>query len=445
MTLKISEKANLNYLAKVVELNNIRKHENADRLQCVAIDGNNVITGLDAQNGSLYVYFPLESAINKEFLSWSNSFEDKELNQNKEVKGFFNKKGRVRAIRLRGERSEGYIVPVQSVSDWIFIVTGKKFQIISEHANQEFDCVFDIQLCEKYVNREALKLRNSEKKNQKKVAKETKLIDNQFRFHIDTSPLKKYAENIHPNDLISITKKLHGTSFVVSKVLCKKPLQWHEKVLKKLGVNIVDTHYDLVYSSRKVIKNSNLEKTQNHFYSYDVWGDIAKSLEENLTAGITLYGEAVGYLKTGAYIQNGYDYGCEPGKFDTYIYRITFTNSEGKVFEFSTQQVKDYCHKFGMKCVPEIYYGRAKDLFDVIVDDDWTSNFVQKLSEHYLELNCDMCANRVPAEGICIRREVFDIDVYKHKSFRFFEWETEQLDTGEVDLETQESEEVEDT
>ena len=56
-----------------------------------------------------------------------------------------------------------------------------------------------------------------------------------------------------------------------------------------------------------------------------------------------------------------------------------------------------------------------------------------------------MCANRVPAEGICIRREVFDIDVYKHKSFRFFEWETEQLDTGEVDLETQESEEVEDT
>jgi hypothetical protein len=96
-----------------------------------------------------------------------------------------------------------------------------------------------------------------------------------------------------------------------------------------------------------------------------------------------------------------------------------------------------------MKCVPEVYYGRAKDLFEIIVDDDWTSNFVQKLSEQYLELDCDMCVSRVPAEGICIRREVFDIDVYKHKSFRFFEWETKQLDTGEVDLETQESEEVE--
>ena len=443
MTLKISEKANHNYLAKVVQLNNIRKHENADRLQCVSIDGNNVITGLDAKDGALYVYFPLESAINKEFLSWGNSFEDKTLNQNKEVKGFFNKKGRVRAIRLRGERSEGYIVPVQSICDWIFIATGKKFEITEENVNQEFDCIFDIQLCEKYVNREALKLRTKEGKNQKKVARETKLIDNQFRFHIDTSPLKKYAENIHPNDLISITKKLHGTSFVVSKVLCKKPLRWYEKLLKRLGVNIVDTHYDLVYSSRKVIKNSDLEKTQNHFYSYDVWGDIAKSLEENLTSGITLYGEAVGYLKTGAYIQNGYDYGCEPGKFDTYIYRITFTNPEGKVFEFSTQQVKDYCNKFGMKCVPELYYGRAKDLFEIIVDDNWAANFVQKLSDEYLEMDCDMCVNQVPAEGICIRREVFDIDVYKHKSFRFFEWETKQLDSDEVDIETQESEEVE--
>lgn len=442
MTLKISETANHNYLAKVVELNNLRKHENADRLQCVSIDGNNVITGLDAQGGALYVYFPLESAINKEFLSWSNSFEDKDLNQNKEVKGFFNKKGRVRAIRLRGERSEGYIVPIRSICDWIFSTTGKKFEITEENINQEFDYIFDIKLCEKYVNREALKLRNSEKKNQKKVAKESKLIDNQFRFHIDTSPLKKYAENIHPNDLICITKKLHGTSFVVSKVLCKKQLKWYEKLLKKLGVNIVDMHYDLVYSSRKVIKNGDLEKTQNHFYSYDVWGEIAKSLEENLTAGITLYGEAVGYLKTGAYIQSGYDYGCEPGKFDTYIYRITLTNPEGKVFEFSTQQVKDYCNKFGMKYVPELYYGRAKDLFEISLTDHWNENFVQKLSEQYLEKDCDMCVNTVPDEGICIRREVFDIDVYKHKSFRFFEWETKQLDKGKIDLETQESEEV---
>jgi len=95
-----------------------------------------------------------------------------------------------------------------------------------------------------------------------------------------------------------------------------------------------------------------------------------------------------------------------------------------------------------MKCVPELYYGRAKDLFKIPVEYHWNENFVQKLSEQYLEKDCDMCVNTVPDEGICIRREVFDIDVYKHKSFRFFEWETKQLDSGEVDLETQESEDA---
>ena len=76
----ISEKANPNYLAKFVEISNIRKHPNADRLQVTTIDGNDVITGTDIKVGDNVVYFPLECAINKDFLSATNSFEDKELN-----------------------------------------------------------------------------------------------------------------------------------------------------------------------------------------------------------------------------------------------------------------------------------------------------------------------------------------------------------------------------
>ena len=86
MILKTSEKANRNYLAKIIRIDNLRKHPNADRLQITTIDGNNVITGLDASEGMLYVYFPLECAINKEYLSYSNSFEDKTLNLDTEVK-----------------------------------------------------------------------------------------------------------------------------------------------------------------------------------------------------------------------------------------------------------------------------------------------------------------------------------------------------------------------
>jgi hypothetical protein len=255
--LKISENANKNYLAKVVKLSNVRKHSNADKLQCVTIDGCNVVTGMDAKDGELYVYFPVESALNKDYLSWSNSFEKKEMNADKEQKGFFNLHGRVRAIRLRGERSEGYIVPVKNLSDWLSEKVGKKVVIDENYIDVEFDYFADVQICEKYVNLNALRQQNlAAKKADKKVAKQSKIVEGQFRFHVDTEHLAKHTQNISPNDVISLTKKLHGSSFVVSKLLCKKPLKWYEKLLKKLGVNVVDTHYDLLYSSRKVIKNS---------------------------------------------------------------------------------------------------------------------------------------------------------------------------------------------
>ena len=138
MTLKISEKANPNYLAKVIQLKNIRKHSNADKLQVTTIDGNNVITGLDAQEGQLYIYFPLECSINKEYLSFSNSFRESSLNEDKEAKGFFEHHGRVRAINLRGEKSCGYIAPAKNINNWLqerkhgFIITEK-------HIDTEFD------------------------------------------------------------------------------------------------------------------------------------------------------------------------------------------------------------------------------------------------------------------------------------------------------------------
>ena len=68
--LKISETANKNYLAKVVKLKSGRKHSNADRLLCWTIDFQNVITSLDYKEDDIVVYFPVECAINKDFISF---------------------------------------------------------------------------------------------------------------------------------------------------------------------------------------------------------------------------------------------------------------------------------------------------------------------------------------------------------------------------------------
>ena len=64
------------------------------------------------------------------------------------------------------------------------------------------------------------------------------------------------------------------------KVLCKKKLKWYEKALLKLGVNIVNTEYDYVYSSRKVIKNPNLNPNAQHYYNEDIWGIAHTKIQE---------------------------------------------------------------------------------------------------------------------------------------------------------------------
>ena len=432
---KISEKANPNYLAQIVKLENLRPHPNADKLQLCSIHGNNVIVSLDAKEGDIYVYFPLECAINKEFLSWSNSFSDKSLNADKEVAGFFGPKGRVRAVKLRGVASEGYAVPVEKFLAWI----DDTLYLKEEWIGQEFDLYDDILICEKYVNPLTLKKQNKDKKNQKKVVREPKVVDGQFRFHPDTLQLKKSIHNISPNDYISITRKLHGTSWVAGRLLCNKKLTRFEKILKRFGIKIQDTHYDLLWASRRVLKNGFLEiENKDHFYSYDLWEEIAKSVEYAIQDSITLYGEAVGYTKTGAYIQDGYDYGCSVGQFSTYIYRITTTNHSGQVYEFSHRQVKDYCERFGLNMVPEIYYGKAKDLYpELSINDHWHQNFLDRLIEDYLEKDCELCkSKKVPDEGICLRKDIFDSEIYKLKSFKFLEWETKQLDNDNfVDIE----------
>ena len=115
--LKISENANKNYLAKIVKLKSPIIHKNASKLLCWTIDFQNVITSLDYKEGDTVVYFPVECVINKDFISFIDGFEDKALNKNPENKGFFNKHGRVRAISLRGEKSQGFVIPIKIIEE----------------------------------------------------------------------------------------------------------------------------------------------------------------------------------------------------------------------------------------------------------------------------------------------------------------------------------------
>ena len=73
MELIKSKRASLNYLAKVVKIDNFGKHPNPEvtRMKCAYVDGFNIIVGIDEQPG-LFVYFSSNSHINHVLLWYVN-------------------------------------------------------------------------------------------------------------------------------------------------------------------------------------------------------------------------------------------------------------------------------------------------------------------------------------------------------------------------------------
>ena len=434
--LEISEGSNPNYLCKVVEITNIRKHENADRLQIATVDFQDVITGMNCKRGSIYVYFPVEGKINRDFLSHTNSFRDKDLNKDKNSDnvGFFEDKCRVKAVKLRGHRSMGYIVPISEIADW-----GGTFDY---EVNQEFDTVNGLLLVEKYV----IKTKEPRESKKGKKARVSRLVENQFRFHVDTENFRRNAYKINPEDEIEISYKLHGTSFWKSHVLVKRKLSLLERLCKFLGANVQEEEYDQLYGSRRVVKNEYLddEKRHDHFYGFDLWKLISDNIGE-IPKGFTIYGEAVGYTPDGTMIQPDYDYGCPQGEMRLFIYRISYTNPDGVSFELSYDEIFEFCKKYDMLESPRLFYkGKAKDvnfkeagLLDCL-DRDWTEYLVKNLEEEFNDKDCFMCKHVVPEEGICIRKvSLTDVEIYKLKSFRFLEHESSFLDSGKSDIESE--------
>ena len=186
----------------------------------------------------------------------------------------------------------------------------------------------------------------------------------------------------------------------------------------------------------KVVKNEYETSSKEHYYEYDLWGEIKDELKDKIPQGYTLYGECVGYTKGGGFIQQGYDYGCEQRQRRLMIYRITFTNENGYVWNLQTPEIKDFCDRYELESVPLFYYGKASHLFELLNDDDWRKNFISEMKDRYTEKECFICKNKVPEEGVVLRKESpFHFEAYKLKSFSFLEYETKQLDKGVEDME----------
>ena len=367
-------------------------------------------------------------------------FSDKTLNKDNTQSGYFGHQGRVKAVKLRGEPSEGFIMTIEDFENALH------FRIDSLPENVEFDTFNETWVCRKYVPAEP---RNSGT-GPKPKHRISDILVNPFPFHYDTT---KLSDNPHhfanEDDIITITYKMHGTSAVYSNLLTKRKLSLWERLKKFFGYFVKEHEYADSYSSRNVVKYiSNRYRTQPEgHYQDDVWGKVfLKEVMWALDPGLTIYGEIVGYISHDRMIQKRYDYGCEPGECAFYVYRITDTAQDGNTYEYLWDDIKLFCQRHELQHVPELYHGTIKDYLteygplyaESMTEQD--NKLLHTMKSQYLEKKCHMCKNDVPAEGVVIRNEsTTSRRAYKLKSFAFLKKESDDLDNGEVDIETQES------
>lgn len=357
----------------VTTIKELHKHSNADRLQCTTIFGSNVIVGLDTKIGDLGVYFPVDLRLGKEFAEKNNLLRKKDENGN-EIGGYLDpEKRNIKAINLRGEKSDGLFLPIESLSDFTNISKLKEGDKITTLGGYV--------ICEKYIPKSKIR---PPVKNKKQI-KRKKLVEHyQFTEHVDTEQLMYNLDQFKEGDYCEITLKLHGTSGRTGLVL-KNDNTFLGKIKRKLGIQ----DYEEISGTRRVV----LDGFDGGFYGTNEFRKKYHNLlNEKLYKGITLYYEIVGYVDENTLIMpecnnkkvkdkefekvygktTKFTYGCQPGESEMYVYRMTLTTLDDFVFEVPYETMKIYCEQIGVKVVPlldKFMFTTKEDLLERV--DKW--------------------------------------------------------------------------
>ena len=425
------KKGSENYTATIIEIKEIYDIPNADFIKRVNIFGQDVIVSADVKINDKMILFNSGTKLNPDFCKYNNLYEDKTLNNNTNLKGYINSKNRVRAVKLRGIISDGILLPISSL-EYIY----QQINLVL-NVGDTFTDINEVNICEKYVV-PAARNGNPGGKAPKISKVKDLLIENQFRLHSDTAHFARNLHKFEDNDNIIITRKFHGTSGISSHVLIKRNLNFIERFLLWFNINIPKTEYGYIYSSGKPksgkpkgIYSSNhllkYDNTEQSFYTENYWLKAFGKLKPFLEKGITLYYEIVGEGIQG----NDYTYGFE---HEIFVYRITQTNVDGIVYEFSWEQVKNYCNKYNINYVSEY---RKYTYLDLKKEAGFNSeDIIQTLTVLYLNKSYGDCK---VDEGICIRNERTN-EIFKLKSSAFILKESSDAENEISNLEDNQDE-----
>jgi hypothetical protein len=422
--MKIQTPENANYAGVVVTIKEVHPFENSDNIVGTTIFGSQAIVGKDTKVGDVGIFFPAETQLSQEYCYENNLHQHGNLNRDQGSKGYLGDNRRIRAIRLRNNRSDCLFMPLTSLS----YVKGLKLADLKE--GDTFDQLGDHKICNKYVVQKT----NKEKRLEKNKNKVFSRVDKKFLpEHYDTDNYFRNVETIPVGRWVTITQKLHGTSIRVGHTIVSRKLTIRDRLAKVAGANVKDTEMDYVFGSRKVIKDIN-NPNQNHFYSTDIWTEEGKKLEGIIPENFLVYGELIGYTPEGGLLQKNYTYKVPHPTCDMYIYRVAFLNEKGFVVDLSWDQVKEFCNDRGLKHVPELYSGPMPTEGEIV---SW---FIDKrFRDDGYPQAVDLDKESPVDEGVCIRVDAMQPYILKAKSPKFLEHETKMLDEEATDLEAENS------
>lgn len=407
------------YNAYITEIKNVRCHPNADKLDLVDCFGNTVcVSHGEFAEGDLAVYFPTDGQLSEEFCQVHDLVRRKDDAGN-QCGGYLEPgKRNIRAIRLRGERSDGLAMPLRCLE-----YTG--IDIRTLEAGFAFTTINGKEICCKYIPRSNHRNQSCSADNRTRQKKE---IENYPYFveHIDTPQLRFNLSMFKPGDIICLTEKVHGTSSRNGYCLCKKPLNFLAKLFKLKP----KTKYQDVAGTRRTI----VSQENAGFYGTNAfrqkWADKFKG---KLYPGEQVFGEIAGFYEENSPIMaNGnnlklrdkdfvnrygqttvFSYGCCPtgvlAPLNRYfIYRMTYTSPDGYVIEYPWDLVKLRAEQMGFEVVPEL------ERFIYTTETDFLARI-----EKYLDTPSILDSRHI-REGVVVRAlNATTFKVAKEKSWGF--------------------------
>ena len=452
-TFSKSNEMSAEYCCTIVKIGALNPIEGSDFLATTEINGRTIVVRKDQVNeGDVMFYASNESQIDAEFLRANSLFEDRTMNADQEHKGYFNKYGRVRMVRLRGVLSMGYIFSLEELEryDHIDITQSELEHFVGE----DFDEVNGKLFIKAFVPPMACNGHGSRGAGEKPIKRVNRMIAGELRFHYDTAPLERNPEKLQPFDTVAISVKYHGTSLIISNIRVKVPIfgGWYARKFNRLPkwLRFMRKGYDTIYSSRKIIQNPFVDyDTEFKVKSeYDEWYSI---LNGCIPRNITIYGEIVGYKPSGKAIQKHFDYGCRQGESALMIYRVKYRDKYTSR-EFSVNEVVDFTLDLRDRleatkgaevasrliALPVLFHGSLADFYpDIPKDGNWGANVLERLKTEKkfgMEQNEPLCKNKVPREGIVVRIDGDCIaEAFKLKCLKFLGKEAEMIDKGEID------------